>query len=93
MLTNNFDFDSMVASMNARFEANAAEMQARHAASVAEMRAENDARFEAMRLEREATDAVFQERLSALEEKELAANVDRLITNICMLVNTTRRFS
>lgn len=66
MLTNNSDFDSMVAFMNARFEA--------------------------MRLEREATDAVFQERLSALEEKELAANVDRLITNICMLVNTTRRF-
>ena len=81
-MLNTFDFDSAMAAMNAKFEAN-----------VAEMRAENDARFEAMRLEREATDAVFQERLSALEEKELAANVDRLITNICMLVNTTRRFS
>ena len=92
-MLNTFDFDSMVASMDARFEAQVAEMQARHAASVAEMRAEADARFEAMRLEREATDAVFQERLSALEEKELAANVDRFITNICMLVNTTRRFS
>lgn len=92
-MLNTFDFDSAMAAMNAKFEANVVEMHARHAASVAEMRAENDARFEAMRLEREATDAVFQERLSALEEKELAANVDRLITNICMLVNTTRRFS
>lgn len=92
-MLNTFDFDTMAASMNARFEAQVAEMQARHAASVAEMRAENDARFEAMRLEHEAVDMQFQERLSALEEKELAANVDRLITNICMLVNTTRRFS
>lgn len=92
MLTN-FDFDSMAASMNARFEAQVAEMQARHAASVADMRAENDARFEAMCLEREAVDMQFQERLSALEEKQVAATVDHLITNICMLVNTTRRFS
>lgn len=81
-MLNTFDFDSAMAAMNAKFEAN-----------VAEMHAENDARFEAMRLEREAMDTQFQERLSALEEKELAANVDRLITNICMLVNTTRRFS
>lgn len=92
-MLNTFDSDSAMAAMNAKFEANVAEMHARHAASVAEMRAENDARFEAMRLEREAMDTQFQERLSALEEKELAANVDRLITNICMLVNTTRRFT
>ena len=92
MLTN-FDFDSMAANMNARFEAQVAEMQARHAASVAEMRAEADARFEAMRLEREAFETKFQERLSAIEEQQVAAAVDNLITNICMLVNTTRRFS
>ena len=92
-MLNTFDFDSAMAAMNARFEAQVAEMQARHAASVAEMRAEADARFEAMRLEREAVDMQFQERLSALEEKELAATVDHLVSNICMLLNTTRRFS
>lgn len=92
-MLNTFDFDSAMAAMSERFEANVAEMQARHAASVAEMRAENDARFEAMRLEREAVDMQFQERLSALEEKQVAAAVDNLITNIQMLVNTTRRFS
>lgn len=92
MLTN-FDFDSMVASMNAKFEANVADMQARHAASVAEMRAENDARFEAMRLEREAFETKFQEHLSAIEEQKVINTVDNIITNICMLVNSTRRFS
>ena len=92
-MLNNFDFDSMVASMNARFEENVANMQARHAAAVAEMRAENDARFEAMRLEREAFETKFQEHLSALEEQQIINTVDHLLTNICTLVNTTRRFS
>ena len=68
-------------------------MKARHATGVSEMYAIAEARRAEMAAERATTDAIFQERLSALEEKKIAADVDRLITNICMLVNTTRRFS
>lgn len=89
----NFDFDAMVAAHNAKFEAQVAEMKARHAAGVSEMYAAAEARRAEMAAERAATDAAFQERLSALEEKQVAATVDHLVSNICMLLNTTRRFS
>ena len=92
-MTNFNDFEAMMAAHNAKFEAQVAEMKAKHATGVAEMYAVAEARRAEMAAERAATDAAFQERLSALEEKELAANVDRLVSNICMLLNTTRRFS
>ena len=75
------------------FDKAVAEMKARHDAGVKEMYAKADAIRQEMAAEREALDAKFQERLSAIEEQQVAAAVDNLITNICMLVNTTRRFS
>lgn len=88
----NFDFNTMAAKMNASFEANVAAMKARHNAGVAEMYAEADRVRQEMASERAALDAKFQEHLDALEEQKVAATVDHLVTNICMLLNTTRRF-
>lgn len=75
------------------FDKEVAAMKARHAAGVASMYAEAEAKRAEMKAEREALDAKFQEHLSALEEQQLVATVDHLVSNICMLLNTTRRFS
>lgn len=92
-LTSNFDFNSAKAAMDAQFEAQVAEMKVRHNAGVQAMHAEANAIRKEMAAEREAFDSKFHEHLSALEEKQVVAAVDHLVTNICMLLNTTRRFS
>ena len=92
-MNNTFDFDAMVAKQNAEFEAKVAAMKARHAAGVAGMYAKAEAVRQEMAAERAASDAKFQAHLSAIEEQQIAATVDHLVSNICMLLNTTRRFS
>lgn len=75
------------------FDKEVAAMKARHEAGVKEMYAAAEAHRQEMAAEREAFDAKFQEHLSAIEEQQVAVAVDHLVSNICMLLNTTRRFS